>query len=204
MPTASASRIGGPVLALALCLLAGCSAATHSATTGIPAALLREARPIGAGPRFRPPVSDGHITGHCRPALGPHYAAHVELFAANRAVIVPAGIGTRPRLPASGGPVPHARCYGDVVTIDPTGVVLVRTGQRATLSDLFHAWGQPLSPRRLASFSAQGREAVEVFVDGQRRYGRPGDVPLTARAEIVLEVGPHVPPHTAFAFPRGL
>jgi hypothetical protein len=193
MPTAPASRAGGPVLTLALCLLAGCSAAgSHSSTSGIPAALLREARPIGAGRRFMPPVS-GQISGPCRSALGLRYEVHVELFAANRVVIVPAGIGTRP----------HTRCYGDVVTVEPTGVVLVRSGRRRTLSDLFRAWGQPLSPRRLATFSAARRKTVEVFVDGQRRHGPPGDVQLTPRAEIVLEVGPHVPPHTTFAFPRG-
>jgi dihydroxyacid dehydratase/phosphogluconate dehydratase len=33
--------------------------------------------------------------------------------------------------------------------------------------------------------------------------GAPGAVPLTRHAEIVLEVGPHVPPHSSYAFPPG-
>jgi hypothetical protein len=47
---------------------------------------------------------------------------------------------------------------------------------------LFRSRGQPLSATRLASFRA---------------------VPLTRHAEIVLEVGPHVPPHSSYAFPPG-
>jgi hypothetical protein len=47
---------------------------------------------------------------------------------------------------------------------------------------VFRSWGQPLSATRLASFRA---------------------VPLTRHAEIVLEVGPHVPPHSSYAFPPG-
>jgi hypothetical protein len=44
---------------------------------------------------------------------------------------------------------------------------------------------------------------VAVFVDGRRWRGAPAAVPLTPHAEIVLEVGPHVPPHSSYAFPPG-
>ena len=44
---------------------------------------------------------------------------------------------------------------------------------------------------------------VVVFVDGRRWNGGPAAVPLTRHAEIVLEVGPHVPPHSSYAFPPG-
>ena len=100
----------------------------------------------------------------------------------------------------SGGRITGARCYGDLATLEPTGVVLVRTGARLTLADLFRAWGRPLSPRRLLSFSGR----VSVFVGGRRYPGAPGGVPLTRHAEIVLEVGPHVPPHPAYHFPPGV
>jgi hypothetical protein len=43
-----------------------------------------------------------------------------------------------------------------------------------------------------------------VFVDGRRCPGAPQAVPLTRHAEIVLEVGPHVPPHPAYHFPPGV
>jgi hypothetical protein len=128
---------------------------------------------------------------------------HVELFAVNRVVLAAAGIGTRPPLRYSAGRIAGARCYGAIVTLEPTGVVLVRPGARLTLADLFRSWGQPLSSRQIASFRAGPGQRVEVFVDGRRRRGAPGTVPLTAHSEIVLEVGPHVPPHSSYTFPPG-
>ena len=191
------------LLPATVALLAGCGVSSHPApTTGIPQQLLREARPIGAGPRFHPPPT-GPISGACRPAIGTHYAAHVEVFARNRVVIVPAGIGTRPPRTRSAGRITRAHCYGDLVTRDPTGVLLVRAGRRPTLSELFRSWGQPLSITRLASFHASPRTRVDVFVNGHRSQLPPDRVPLSPNAEIVLEVGPHVPPHTTYTFPRG-
>jgi hypothetical protein len=40
-------------------------------------------------------------------------------------------------------------------------------------------------------------------VNGRRVHAPPPSVPLTRHAEIVLEVGPHVPPHSSYAFPPG-
>ena len=96
-----------------------------------------------------------------------------------------------------------ARCYGTLVTLDPTGLVLVSPGAGLTLAALFRSWGQPLSRTRLTSFSAPAGTSVTVFVDGERWPGAPATVPLTRHAEIVLEVGPHVPPHSSYAFPAG-
>ena len=122
---------------------------------------------------------------------------------ANRVVIVPAGIGTRPPRTLSAGRISQARCYGDLVTLEPTGIVLIRAGQHLTLSDLFRSSGQPLSSSRLGPFPAPHHTRVTVYVGGQHWNDQPGDVPLEPHAEIVLEVGPHVPPHTTFTFPPG-
>jgi hypothetical protein len=168
----------------------------------VPADLLAQARPIGHGARFHPPAR-GPVVGNCKSALGARVGAHVELFAENRVVLIAAGIGTRPPVSYSAGRIASARCYGDLVTLEPTGVVLVRRGARLTLSDLFRSWGQPLSDRRLASFSAGPGQRVRVFVDGRPHDGTPGAVPLSAHSEIVLEVGPHVPPHASYTFPPG-
>jgi hypothetical protein len=166
----------------------------------------RPAAPAGPSDRRRSALS----ATSDRPAHGslpanartPH-RRHVELFAANRVVIVPAGIGTRPPRALSAGRISRARCYGDLVTLEPTGIVLIRAGQRLTLSDLFRSWGQPLSPSRLGPFPAPHHTRVRVYVGGQRWNRPPGNVPLEPHAEIVLEVGPHVPPHTSFTFPPG-
>lgn len=160
------------LLATAL-LTVGCGARTQ-----IPKQLLQGMRPIGSGPRFKPPVS-GQPSG-CHRQPGP-LRAHVELFAANRVILIGGGVGH------------DKRCYGSVVTSDPTGTVYFRAG--ATLSQLARAWGHPLTPDRIASFSGR----VRVYVNG-----RPTRFPprLSEDAEIVLEVGPYVPPHASFDFPR--
>ena len=186
---------------MAACGQAGPSSA-RPASQAIPSALLSEARPIGVGPRFHPPVS-GQVSGSCQPALGPRDGVHVEVFAANRVLLLPAGIGTTPPRASLDGRITAARCYGALVTLDPTGVVLVRQGAKLTLGTLFGSWGEPLSPTRLASFSAAARTAVTVFVNGKPWPGAPAAVPLTRHAEIVLEVGPRVPPHSSYAFPPG-
>lgn len=188
-------------------LAAACgSTATKSgpsvATPAPPAALVAEARPIGRGPRFQPPAR-GPVLGACTRRLGARDGVHLEVFGANRVVIVPTGIGTRQPLQFSAGRIAGAGCYGEVVTLDPTGVLLVRPGARLVLADLFRSWGEPLSRRRLASFTASPRDPVAVFVDGRPWRGLPAAVPLRRHSEIVLEVGPHVPPHTAYTFPPG-
>ena len=196
------------LVGLALSACGGSSPAPTSATSqatsssAIPAALIRERRPIGRGARFTPPAR-GPVIGACRGSLGRPRGVHVEVFAADRVVLIPAGIGTRPPRARFEGRISHARCYGALVTLDPTGVVLVRSGAALTLADLFRSWGQPLSSRRLATFAAPAGERVSVFVGGRRWRGAPGSVPLRPHAEIVLEVGPHVPPHASYTFPPG-
>jgi hypothetical protein len=138
----------------------------------------------------------------CRSSSSGYYGAHVELFAHNRGVQVPAGIGisgARQRgVFVSGG-----RCRYGLSTVDPTGVVQVQNRTppgTPTAGDLFALWGQPLSRNRLASF--QGR--VTAFVDGRRWAGDPRSIPLRRHAQIVLEVGPLIPPHPSYLFPPGL
>jgi hypothetical protein len=182
-------------------IVSGCGSDRQSApTAGIPRELIAEARPIGNGIRFRPPVSGSPIEP-CRARLGPRVGVHVEVFAANRVVLLPAGIGARSPLGYSSGRISRARCYGTLLTIDPTGLVLVRRGARLPLAALFQSWGQPLSPSRVASFRTPRGGHVAVFVDGRRWRGDPRLVPMAAHAEIVLEVGPYVPPHSSYGFP---
>jgi hypothetical protein len=187
---------------------AGCGKASRSgaadtrATGSIPAALLREARPIGVGPRFHP-AARGPVIGRCRPRLGTRVGVHVELFAADRVVVIAAGIGVRGPVRLSAGRIVAARCYGGLLTVEPTGVVLMRPGSRLTLGDLFGSWGQPLSRDGAGPFRAARGDPVRVYVAGRRHLGDPAAVPLTAHGEIVVEVGPRVPPHTVYTFPPG-
>jgi hypothetical protein len=119
---------------------------------------------------------------------------HVELFARGRVIVVPAGIGVRaPRLVA--GRVVRARCRARVWTLDPTGVV--RFTGRASLGDLFAVWGLRLTARALLGFPG----AVRVYRNGRRVRAGPPGLALRDRDELVLEVGPFVPPHRSFRFP---
>jgi hypothetical protein len=193
-----------PMAAAAVVSACGSSqpSARPTAIAAIPRSLLSEARPIGTGPRFTLPAS-GPVAGPCQPSPGPRVGVHVEVFAANRVLLLPVGIGARRPWAKLNGAVTSARCYGALVTLDPTGLVLVRPGARLTLADLFRSWGEPLSRTRLTSFSAPAGTQVAVFVDGRRWNAGPASVPLTRHAEIVLEVGPPVPPHSSYAFPPG-
>lgn len=149
--------------------------------------------PIGKGPRYQPPARTERFA--CRPAsIHAGSRAHLELFANRRVVIVPTALGlAAPQLRY--GRVVHAACRADAWTLDPTGVVRFLPG--LTLARVFALWGQPLGPRRLASF----RGRVSVYVDGRLRRGDPSALRLRDGAEIVLEVGGFVPPHRSYRFP---
>ena len=144
------------------------------------------------------------MIGRCRPRLGARVGVHVELFAADRVVVIAAGIGVRGPVRLSAGRIVAARCYGALVTVEPTGVVLDASGPPADARRTCSAaWGQPLSRDRAGPFRAARGEPVRVYVAGRRRRGDPAAVPLTAHGEIVVEVGPRVPPHTVYTFPPG-
>jgi hypothetical protein len=151
--------------------------------------------PIGVGPRFQPSavgpgVRAGRAVGNLRCAGIVHLQrAHIELFAQRRVVIVPAGIG-----------VSRARaCTYPVRTVDPTGVVEFDAAKLLTVGTLFRVWGRRLAPDRLLSFTGH----VRAYVGGKRWHGRVPAIPLGRHAEIVLEVGPYVPPHAKYLFGPG-
>ncbi len=199
--TALRTTVLAAALPLASVAFGGCGGSAHgTATATIPRSLLAQARTIGPGPRFQPSAS-GPVLGACRARLGRRIEAHVEVFAENHVVLIAEGIGTRPPRMLSADRITGARCYGALVTLDPTGVVLVRAQDHATLAELFRSWGEPLSATKLAGFAAQSGAHVSVYLAGRALRGAPVSVPLTDHAELVLEVGPHVPPHRFYTFP---
>ena len=110
-------------------------------------------------------------------------------------MIVPSAIGLRGAR-STAGRVTSARCRASLWTLDPTGVV--RFARRSTLGALFAVWGRPLDPRRLLSF----RGPVRVYRNGLRLRLDPRALVLRDRDQIVLQVGPFVPPHATYRFPR--
>jgi hypothetical protein len=153
--------------------------------------------PIGVGPAFHPPALSRQVEAGAPVGAfscgdsGRRFGVHLELFAAGRVVIVPAGIGVAPPWRRDGAYVRSGRCSYAVRTREPTGV-LEASRPGLVLGDLFAIWGQRLGRYRRA------------YVDG-RRWRRPlAEIPLRRHAEIVLEVGRFVPPHTSFLFRKGL
>jgi len=155
--------------------------------------------PIGVGPGYRlPPAPAAVLRGapvgrfRCTSAGGRRVGVHLELFVRRRVLIVPAGIGLGRR----------GACSYPLRTREPTGVIELRPGVRATLGDFFRLWGQPLDRHRIAGFPS--RAPLLAFVAGRRWRGEPRSIPLRRHAQIVLELGGYVPPHPHYLFAGGL
>ena len=163
--------------------------------------------PVGPGPRYLPPAAPAAVLAgkpvgglHCA-LSGPVSQLHLELFVNRRVVIVPAGIGVAgPSTRRGATVVPHG-CSYPVRTLTPAGIVEVARGAKLRLADLFRVWGEPLGPRRLASF--RSATPIRAYVGGRLVRGPAGEIPLTRHAEIVLELGGYVPPHSFFLFAGG-
>jgi hypothetical protein len=238
-----------PVIAVAAIACAACggTATPRRVADSVLSVDLARTRQAGVGPAFRPgPIGNRAVAAgapvgrlRCDHQAPGAYGAHIELFADDRGIVVPAGIGVAPPWRRQGPFVLGGRCVYPLRTAEPTGVVEVGTdGTRAveggfpgavkagagralepgagrardpgaahpipTVGELFALWGQPLSSRRLGGFQAPGGTAVVAFVDGRRWGADPRAIPLRRHAQIVLELGPLVPPHAAYLFPRGL
>ena len=137
--------------------------------------------------------------------MGSSYGAHIELFALDRGIAVPAGIGIAPPQQRSGPVVTGGRCAYPLRTVDPTGVVEVAPATHApTVGELFELWGQPLSALQLGRIRSASGQRVVAFVNGRRWQGSPRRIPLSRHAQIVLELGGFVEPHPAYTFPPSL
>ncbi|MDX6669508.1 MAG: hypothetical protein QOK04_2888, partial [Solirubrobacteraceae bacterium] len=155
------SRIGIVTLACGVLSAGGCGG------SGRPFEPHGPPRSLGPGPRYRPPAlgkaaaAGAPVDGlRCTSASVRRFGAHLEIFAGGRVVAIPPGIGIAPPAPRRGAYVRAGRCSYPVRTTEPTGVIEVASGARATLGHLFDVWGQPLSRSRVAGFDAAPAERV--------------------------------------------
>jgi pimeloyl-ACP methyl ester carboxylesterase len=170
------------------------SAVTRFATTTDPIPT-----PIGRGALFHPSARVPAAGPGCATG-GKRYGVHLELFARGFVALVPKGIGVAQPFTTRGAFVEPRGCTYSLRTLDPTGVIEVRAGTKATLGDFFELWGAPLSRTRFAGFTG----LVRAYVGGRPWRGDPGAIPLTRHAQIVLEIGPFIPPHRTYLFRPGL
>lgn len=138
----------------------------------------------------------------CTSGTHPTGSVHVELFAHEHVVVVPAGIGLAPPLRMRGSRVSAARCGYPLRTLDPTGLVLLSpTDRMYRLGEFFELWGQMLNSSQMVGFQAPRNDRVRVYLDGKVWRGDPRDAPLRPGAQITIELGGYVPPHPSYSFP---
>ena len=134
-----------------------------------------------------------------------HIHAHLAIFVNGKARQVPAGIGVpgaQAQQTPNGPFIAAGTCFYWLHTHAADGIIHIESPvQRTyTLGDFFDEWGQPLGPTRAGP--ATGR--VVALYNGHVYQGNPRDIPLTAHAQIQLDVGTPLIAPQPVTFPAGL
>jgi hypothetical protein len=134
-----------------------------------------------------------------------HIHAHLTIFVNGAPRLVPYGIGipnARTENTPVGTFVGSGSCFYWLHTHAADGIIHIESPiQRIyTLGNFFDIWGQPLSPIQVGSASGP----VTAIYNGQRYLGDPRQIPLTAHAQIQLEIGRPLVAPDAIQFPSGL
>ena len=111
-----------------------------------------------------------------------HIHQHLTIYDHGTQVLVPQFIG----IPAA------ARCIYWLHTHTPDGFIHVEApmDRSFTLGDFFSVWGQPITRTQVASAKTKKGESTRVWLNGALYNGDPAKIPLTAHADIVIQVGP--------------
>jgi hypothetical protein len=170
-----------------------------------------EAVPI---PRATPLASTATIaTGHTVDGIGCqtseqtlfHIHAHLTIFINGTPRQVPAGVGipgAQAQATPNGPFIDSGTCFYWLHTHAADGVIHIESPvQRTyTLGQFFDEWGLPLGPGQVGP----ARGHVTALYNGQVFLGNPRDIPLTAHAQIQLEVGKPLVAPTSITWPSGL
>jgi hypothetical protein len=222
---AAAVVIAAAVIILAM--TAGDSAATSGVTPGLRLAALSTLGtlesapgPGAPGPENVPVSATAPLAGTASGAAGDavdhiscqtgeqtlfHIHAHLAIFVNGRARQIPAGIGipgAQARETTRGPFVANGTCFFWLHTHVADGIIHVESPVQRTynLGDFFDEWGQPLGPGHAGP--ATGR--VVALYNGKVYLGNPRDIPLTAHAQIQLDVGTPLIAPQPVSFPAGL
>jgi hypothetical protein len=134
-----------------------------------------------------------------------HIHAHLAIFVNGKARQVPAAIGVpggQAQETPNGPFIATGTCFYWLHTHAADGIIHIESPvQRTyTLGEFFDEWRQPLGPAQVGP--ATGR--VVALYNSEVYRGNPRDIPLTAHAQIQLDVGnPLVAPQPV-TFPAGL
>jgi hypothetical protein len=134
-----------------------------------------------------------------------HIHAHLTVFVNGVPRQVPAAIGipgAQAQSTARGPFIASGTCFYWLHTHAADGIVHIESPVHRvyTLSDFFDEWGQPLGPGQVGP--AKGH--VTAIYNGKVSQGNPRDIPLTAHAQIQLEVGTPLVAPVSITWPSGL
>jgi hypothetical protein len=134
-----------------------------------------------------------------------HIHAHLTIFVNGSARQIPAAIGipgAQAQATAQGPFIASGTCFYWLHTHAADGIIHIESPVRRvyTLGNFFDEWGQPLGPGRVGP--AAGR--VVALYNGKVYQGNPRNIPLTAHAQIQLEVGTPLMAPQSISFPSGL
>jgi hypothetical protein len=134
-----------------------------------------------------------------------HIHAHLTIFVNGSARQVPAAIGI-PGAQATATPqgpfIETGTCFYWLHTHAADGIIHIESPvQRTyTLGNFFDIWGQPLGTDRVGPETGH----VVAIYNGQVYQGNPRDIPLTAHAQIQLQVGTPLVAPEQISWPSGL
>jgi hypothetical protein len=198
-------------------VVAGGIAGAIVATTGSGAAA---PGPGATGPEGVPVPSAAVLTGTTTQATGQavdgiscstteqtlfHIHAHLTVFVNGAARQIPYGVGIPGAVTTStdaGPDVGSGTCFYWLHTHAADGIIHIESPVRRTftLGNFFDEWGQQLGPDQVGP--ASGR--VTAFYNGKAYQGNPRGIPLTAHAQIQLDVGTPLVAPESISFPSGL
>jgi hypothetical protein len=134
-----------------------------------------------------------------------HIHAHLTIFDDGVARRVPYAVGIeRPQTTRTpqGIFVGGGSCFYWLHTHAADGIIHIESpvARTFTLGDFFDIWGQQLGPDRVGPASGH----VTAFYNGRLVEGNPRQIPLTAHAQIQLDIGRPLVAPVSIAFPQGL
>lgn len=111
-----------------------------------------------------------------------HIHQHLAIFDHGKPVLIPQYIG-----------IPEGqRCIYWLHTHTPDGIIHIEApkDRSFTLGDFFAVWGQPIDRTHAGAAHTKKGERMRVWLNGKPYTGDPAKIPLTAHADIVIQVGP--------------
>jgi hypothetical protein len=134
-----------------------------------------------------------------------HIHAHLTVFVNGGARRIPYGVGISRALltvTPAGPYVGDGTCFFWLHTHAADGIIHIESpvAHTFTLGDFFDVWRQKLGPDQVGPSTGP----VTSLLDGRVYRGNPRDIPLTAHAQIQLEVGRPLVGPVSITFPAGL